>query len=142
MWFLGGREEEACRRGRLNVCRLACCSLGSKPIFLIPQMFVGRTRRRASSVKESPGMETPRRLLPKRPMAKSRRTISCLWRTASRSSPRPPTPPWEVPLPAATRWSWWRSTGTSCETPCRARVTSPPACPLCVKTTPRAPRNL
>lgn len=33
------------------------------------------------------------------------RTISCAWRTGSKSSPRSPTPPWEATPPAATRWS-------------------------------------
>ena len=132
-------------RGRVSttpVLRLQACSLlalGVNLIFLIPQMLVGRTRRRESSAKENTGMGTLRRRRRKPPMEKSRRTLSSAWRTGSKSSPRPPTPPWEARPPAATRWSWWRSTGRSCETHCRARITSPPACLRCVTRTTQAP---
>lgn len=125
-----------------NVRKGGKCPGGSRSSpSAFPHMLVGRKRRRESSVKESTGMGTLQRLRRKHPMEKSRRTISCLWRTGSRSSPLPPTPPWEAPLPAATRWSWWRSTGRSSETHCIVKITSPRARLLCVTRTPQAPRS-
>ena len=133
------------QRKRVHDSSFACLqarsllALGVNLIFLIPQMLVGRTRRRESSAKANTGMGTLRRRRRKPPMEKSRRTLSSAWRTGPKSSPRPPTPPWEARPPAATRWSWWHSTGRSCETHCSARITSPPACLLCVTRTTQAP---
>lgn len=87
-------------------------------------------------------MGTPLRLHRKHPMGKSRRTISCPWRTGSTSSPHPPTPPWAVPPLAATRWSWWPSMVRSFETRCSVKTTFHLECPLCVTMTHPVPINL
>lgn len=87
-------------------------------------------------------MGTPLRLRRKRPMGTSKRTISYHWRTGSKSSPHPPTPPWAVPPPAATHWNWWHLMVRFSETHCSVKATFHPECPLCAMMTRLVPINL
>lgn len=150
-WRLGvsGRGRAAARRAgdrRGRSPAKGCAGVGRPrsrgQLELEAEMLVGRTRRREISAKESSGTETPLRLRQKRPMGKSKRTISCPWRTGSKSSPHPPTPPWAVPHPAATRWSWWHLMVRFSETRCSVKVTFHPECPLCAMMTHLVPINL